>query len=79
MPSLTLKIFKLCMIPDLNIVNNFLNGVAINFGTDSNLNILGILKGFKPCGKNLINSLKFYLVMVFTTMSLGWHMCMQEI
>jgi hypothetical protein len=36
-------------------------------------------KGFKPCGKNLRNSPKFCLDLVFTTVNLAEHTCMQEI
>jgi hypothetical protein len=42
----------------------------INFGTNSNLNLPLILKGFKPCAKILINSLKFYLDLIFTNVNL---------
>jgi hypothetical protein len=35
--------------------------------------------GFKHCGKNLINSLKFYLDMIFMKVNLVGHTCMQEI
>jgi hypothetical protein len=35
-------------------------------------------KGFKPCGKNLVNLLKFYLNMIFTKVNLVGHTCMQE-
>jgi hypothetical protein len=41
-----------------------------NSGTNSNLNLPWILKGFKPFWKNLINSLKFYLHMIFTKVNL---------
>jgi hypothetical protein len=37
------------------------------------------LKGFKPCGENLVNSLKFYLDLVFGKVNLVGHTCMQEI
>jgi hypothetical protein len=46
--------------------------------TNSNLNLPWILKGFKPSGKNLVNSLKFYLGLIFTTVNLAVHTCMQE-
>jgi hypothetical protein len=49
---------------------------VINFRTDSNLNLPWILKGFKPCGKNLINSLKIYLDFIFTKVSLLGNTCM---
>jgi hypothetical protein len=52
---------------------------VINVGTYSNLNLLSILKGFKPCGKNLINSLKFYLDLIFIKINLVGHTCMQYI
>jgi hypothetical protein len=87
-PSLCQNIFKLGMRLDLTILNNFLNWVwlqipnkihVIILGTYSNLNLLWILKGSKPCGKNLVNSPKIYLDMLFTTMNLVGHTCMQEI
>jgi hypothetical protein len=37
-----------------------------------------VLKGFKPCGKNLVNSLKLYLDLTFTTVNLVSHTCMQD-
>jgi hypothetical protein len=49
---------------------------VINSGIEFNLNLPWILKGFKPCGKKLINSLKFYLNMVFTKVNLVGHTCM---
>jgi hypothetical protein len=52
---------------------------VIKFGTNSNLNLPWILKGFKPCGKILVNSLKFYLDLVFTKVNLVGYTCMQEI
>jgi hypothetical protein len=52
---------------------------VINFGTNSNLNPPRILKGFKPRGKKLVNSLKFYLDLIFPTVNLVGHICMQEI
>jgi hypothetical protein len=51
----------------------------INFWTNSNLNLAWILKGFKPCGTNLVNSLKFYHDLIFSNMSLVGNTCMQEI
>jgi hypothetical protein len=42
------------------------------------LNISLILKGFKPFGKNLVNSLKFYLEIIFMHVNLDIHTCMQE-
>jgi hypothetical protein len=38
---------------------------VINSGINSILNIPQILKGFKPFRKNLINSLKFYFLMIY--------------
>jgi hypothetical protein len=35
-------------------------------------------KGVKPYGKNLVNSLKFYLNMVFTKVNLIGHTCVQN-
>jgi hypothetical protein len=51
---------------------------AIHSGIDSNLNILRILKGLKPCGKNLVNSLKFYPNKVFIKVNLVGHTCMPK-
>jgi hypoxanthine-guanine phosphoribosyltransferase len=51
---------------------------VINFGTNSNLNLPCILKGFKPFGTNLVNSLKIYLEVIFLNMNLVGHTCMQE-
>jgi hypothetical protein len=51
---------------------------VINFGTDSHLNLPGILKKFEPCVKNLVNSLKFYPNLIFTTVNLVGHTCMQD-
>jgi hypothetical protein len=51
---------------------------SINFGIDSNLNLLWILKGFKPSEKNLINSPKFSLNMVFTKVNLAGKTSMEE-
>jgi hypothetical protein len=50
-----------------------------NVGTDSNLNFLRILKGFKPCWKNLVNSLKLYLDLTFSNVNLVGHTYMQDI
>jgi hypothetical protein len=38
--------------------------------TNSNLNLPLILKGFKPFWKNLINSLKFHLLIIYLNMNL---------
>jgi hypothetical protein len=43
---------------------------VINFGINSNLNLPGILKGYKPFYKNLINSLKFYPHMICLNINL---------
>jgi hypothetical protein len=48
-----------------------------NSGTYFNLNFLWILKGSKPCGKNLVNSLKMYLSLFFPTVNLVGHTYMQ--
>jgi hypothetical protein len=37
------------------------------------------LKGFKPFGKILINSLKFYLLMIFMNRNLDLLTCMQNL
>jgi hypothetical protein len=47
-------------------------------GIDSNLNLLLILKGLEPSRKNLINSPKISLDLIFTKMNLVGHTCMQE-
>jgi hypothetical protein len=52
---------------------------VINFGTNYNLNFPQILKGFKPCWKNLVNSLKFYLYVIFINLNLVGYTCMQDI
>jgi hypothetical protein len=52
---------------------------AINFGIDSNLNVLSILKGFQPCGKNLKNSPKISLDLIYTKVNLVGITCTQEI
>jgi hypothetical protein len=49
-----------------------------NPGTDSNLNLLWILKEFKPFGKKLISSPKFYLDLIFTIVNLARHTGMRE-
>jgi hypothetical protein len=50
----------------------------INSGHNSNLNLVWILMGLKPYGKNLINSQKIYFVMVFMTVNLEWLTCIQK-
>jgi hypothetical protein len=51
---------------------------VINFGAGSNLNLLWILKGYKPFGTNMRNSPKFSLDLIFTKVNLFWHTYMQE-
>jgi hypothetical protein len=51
----------------------------INSGINSNLNVPWILKGFKPFGKKLVNSLKFYLEVIFMNVNLVGHTFMQEL
>jgi hypothetical protein len=51
---------------------------VIKLETDSNLNLLWILKGFKPSGKYLIIFWKFSFNMVFTKVNLDGHTFMQE-
>jgi hypothetical protein len=46
---------------------------------DLNLNLLLFLKGLNPCEKNLRNSPKFYLDLVFITVNLVGHTFMQKI
>jgi hypothetical protein len=50
---------------------------VINFGTNSNLNLPWILKGFKHFSKNLINSLKFYIHMIYLNMNFCSLTCIQ--
>jgi hypothetical protein len=50
---------------------------VIDFGIDSNLNIPWILKGFNPSGKNLINSLKIFLDIIFRNVNLVLLTCIQ--
>jgi hypothetical protein len=52
---------------------------GINSGTEFNLNLLWILKGFKSCRKNQVNSLKFYLNLIFTKVNLVWHTSMKKL
>jgi hypothetical protein len=49
---------------------------VINSGIDCNLKLLWILKGFKHCGKNPVNSLKFSLNLIFTKVNLVGYTCM---
>jgi hypothetical protein len=58
----------------LNIRNDF-----IISRIKSNLNLASIFLGFKPLGKNKLNSLKFYLEVIFMNVNLVDHTCMQEI
>jgi hypothetical protein len=37
-----------------------------------------MVKGFKPFGRNLVYSLKFYLEVVFLNVNIVAHTCMQE-
>jgi hypothetical protein len=48
------------------------------FENKSTLNLIWILKGFKPSGKNRINPSKFNLHMSFKNMNLDWLTCIQE-
>jgi uncharacterized membrane protein len=68
MPSIAPQITKFCMRLEWCILNNFLNCANFIFPIEIMLKILEqiqiwifllILKGFKPFGKNLINSPKF--------------------
>jgi hypothetical protein len=45
--------------------------------TNSNLNLPWILKGFKPFMKNLLNSLKFHLQMLYLNINLHWLTCIK--
>jgi hypothetical protein len=48
-----------------------------NSGTNSNLKLSQILKGFKPFWKNMINSIKLYIHMLYLKVNLHWHTCIQ--
>jgi hypothetical protein len=50
----------------------------IKIRNKSTLNLVWILKGFKPSDKNLINPPKFNLHMTFKNMNLDWLTCIQE-
>jgi hypothetical protein len=50
----------------------------INWGSKSNLNLVWLLKGFKPFGEKSINSIKFCLDMIFNTMNLDWLTCIPK-
>jgi hypothetical protein len=50
----------------------------IKFRNKSTLNLVWILKGSKPSGKNLINPPKFNLHMTFKNMNLDWLTWIQE-
>jgi hypothetical protein len=52
-------------------------GWTIKSATNSNVNLTWILKGFKPFGKKSINSLKFFLDMIFNTVNLDWLTCIK--
>jgi hypothetical protein len=66
---------QLSLLAQFQITNKF---HVINFGTNSNLNLPWTLKGYKTCGKNLINSLKINIVVILRNMNLVGHTCMQE-
>jgi hypothetical protein len=70
--ELSKQLYQLHQLQILNKIHE------INSRTEFNLRLLWILKGFKPYGKHLVNSLKFYLNMIFTKVNLGWHTCMQK-
>jgi hypothetical protein len=72
---------------DFNIMNNFLNwtnfkfqlNVCYKFQNRFKFESYMNFKGFKPCGKNLVNPPKIYLDLIFTTMNLVWYTCMQDL
>jgi hypothetical protein len=66
---------QLSQLGQLQILNRI---HSINFGTNLNLNFLWILKGFKPFWKNMRNSLKFTIDLIFTKVNLFGCTCMQE-
>jgi hypothetical protein len=49
-----------------------------NSGTNPNLGLVWILKGFKPFGKNSTNSPKFFLDLIFNTVNLAWLTCIKK-
>jgi hypothetical protein len=49
---------------------------VIKFGTNSTLNLSLNFKGFHPFLKNLINSLKFHVHMIFAKMNIVGYTCM---
>jgi hypothetical protein len=59
----------------LDQLQNLIGLQVINFGTNSNLHVPWILKGYKTFYKNLINSLKFHLYMIYMDMNLYWLSC----
>jgi hypothetical protein len=46
---------------------------------NSILNLVWILKGFKPYEENLINSPKFFVYMIFKTVNLDGLICIEKI
>jgi hypothetical protein len=58
---------QLSLLAQLQIHSGF---QVTNSGTNSNLNLPLILKGFTHFWKNMINSLKFHLHMIYLNMNL---------
>jgi hypothetical protein len=66
---------KLSFWKGVQIPNGFWNKDPRN---KSNLNLVWILKGFKPLRKNSINSPKIFLDMIFKLVNLDWLTCIQN-
>jgi hypothetical protein len=66
---------QLYRLSQLQIPNGF---HVTKFGTKSNLNLPWILSRCQTCGKNLVNSLKFYLDLIFIDVNLVGHTGMEE-
>jgi hypothetical protein len=49
-----------------------------NPGNKSNFELAWILNGFKPIGKNSLNSPKIFLDMIFNIVNLEWLTCIQK-
>jgi hypothetical protein len=85
--SLARKLFNWCKELYFHKMVNFLHWsnfkfqwhlMVYIFRTKFNLNLPRILKGFGPCGENLVNSLNIYLDLIFTKVNLVGHTCMQD-
>jgi hypothetical protein len=72
------RLLQIDQISILSRLQNLSRFWIIKFRNKSTLNLVWILKGFKPSGKNLINPPKFNLHMSFKNMNLDWLTCIQE-